>query len=403
MNQLEKVLLVHNFYKIPGGEDTVVTNEKKLLENHGHKVILYSRSNLELEECPAFRKLIFPLYLIFNFKTYKDVKRIIQTEHIDIVHVHNTLAVVSPSVYYAALQCNVPVVQTIHNFRLLCPGATFYRDDHICKDCIKHGLFCAVKHSCYRGSKVATLACVLNMWFHRTLKIYQRIYYICLTEFNRDELLKLKQINENRIFIKPNFSDDLDTEIIPYEHRKKRFIYAGRIDKSKGIIVLFEAWRKMGTGAPRLLVCGTGPMENWCRAFIKKNQLHQIHLLGYVPNIRLKMLLADSLALILPTQLYEGFPMAIVEAYSTGTPVIGSDIGNVGSIIEEGITGWKFKPDSAEDLVEKIKRVSDICTSVYEEYRKKYTSEHNYDLLKSTYRKACMEYEISDGIHNGHS
>lgn len=387
MKQLENVLLVHNYYQIPGGEDTVVTNEKKLLEYHGHKVILYSRSNSELKEWTAFRKLIFPLSMVFNIKTYKDIKKIIQTEHIDIVHVHNTLAMVSPSVYYAALYCNVPVVQTVHNFRLLCPGATFYRDGHICKDCIKHGLFCAVRHNCYRGSKAATLACVLNMWIHRSLKIYQKLNYICLTEFNKDALLKLKQINENRVFIKPNFSDNLETEIIPYEHRKKRFMYAGRIDKSKGIGVLFDAWRQMGAEAPQLLVCGTGPMEDWCREYIKKNQLNQIHLLGYVPNPRLKMLMADSLALILPTQLYEGFPMTIVEAYSSGTPVIGSDIGNVGSLIENGITGWKFKTDSAEDLAKKVKQVSDICISVREEFGKKYTSLRNYDLIKSIYEK----------------
>lgn len=391
MKQLENVLLVHNYYQIPGGEDTVVTNEKKLLENNGHKVILYSRSNSELKEWTTFRKLVFPLSMVFNIKTYKDIKKIIQTERIDIVHVHNTLAMVSPSVYYAALCCNAPVVQTIHNFRLLCPGATFYRDGHICKDCIKYGLFCAVRHNCYRGSKAATFACVLNMWIHRALKIYQKLNYICLTEFNKDALLKLKQINENQIFIKPNFSDNLDIETIPYKHRKKRFIYAGRIDKSKGIDVLFDAWRQMGAEAPQLLVCGIGPMEDWCKEYIKKNQLNQIYLLGYVPNPRLKMLMADSLALIMPTQLYEGFPMTIVEAYSTGTPVIGSDIGNVGSLIEDGITGWKFKTDSAEDLAKRVKQVSDICTSVQEEFRKKYTSLHNYDLIKSIYEKIVSD------------
>ena len=147
----------------------------------------------------------------------------------------------------------------------------------------------------------------------------------------------------------------------------------------------------MGAEAPQLLVCGIGPMEDWCKEYIKKNQLNQIYLLGYVPNPQLKMLMADSLALIMPTQLYEGFPMTIVEAYSTGTPVIGSDIGNVGSLIEDGITGWKFKTDSAEDLAKRVKQVSDICTSVQEEFRKKYTSLHNYDLIKSIYEKIVSD------------
>lgn len=391
MSKLEKILLVHNYYQIPGGEDTVVANEKQLLENHGHNVILYSRSNSELKQFSKYAKLLFPLSMVFNIKTYKDVKRIILTEHIDIVHVHNTLTMISPSVYYAALHCNVPVVQTVHNFRLLCPGATFYRDDHICKDCIQYGLLHAVRHKCYRGSRAETLACVLNMWIHRTLRIYGKLNYICLTEFNKCELLHLKQINESQTFIKPNFSDNLDNGITPYEQRKKRFLYAGRIDKSKGITVLFDAWQQMGAGAPELLVCGTGPMEYWCMKYIDDHQLNQVHMLGYVPNSRLKMLIADSLALILPTQLYEGFPMTIVEAYSTGTPVIGSDIGNVGSIIENNVTGWKFKADSAQDLAEKVKQVSDICTSVYAEYQKKYTPDRSYILLKSIYKKICSK------------
>ena len=119
-----------------------------------------------------FQKLFLPITTVFNPRTYKDIKRLIKSENIEIVHVHNTLNLISPAVYYAARAMKVPVVQTVHNFRLLCPGATFYRDGHICEDCVEHGLKCAVKHNCYRGSKIQTLACVINTKIHRMTRTY---------------------------------------------------------------------------------------------------------------------------------------------------------------------------------------------------------------------------------------
>lgn len=387
MNGLENILLVHNYYQISGGEDTVVTNEKKLLEDKGHKVLVYNRSNSEIKKFSILKKLLLPIIMIFNVRTYKDIRRIIEREQIDIVHVHNTLALVSPSVYYAALSKAVPVIQTVHNFRLLCPGATFYRNGHICEDCIHFGLLCAVKHGCYRGSRLATISCVIGTWIHRFFGVYKKLNYICLTEFNKTMLLELKQIQPVQIFVKPNFADSPYERIIPYKQRKKRFIFAGRIDKLKGIAVLFDAWRKIGREGPELIVCGTGAMKDWCEEYINKHNLFNIKLLGYIPNDEIKKLLADSYALILPTQWYEGFPMTIVEAYSVGTPVIGSDIGNVGSIIDEGVTGWKFKSDSSESLVETVRAVKDISSTVQRAYIRMYTSEINYIMLKSIYKK----------------
>lgn len=257
MEKKQTILQVHNYYQIPGGEDTVVANEKKLLEDHGHEVVQYSRNNSELKEFSKFRKLLLPFTTIFNPRTYKEVKRIIGEQNIDIVHVHNTPNLISPAVYYAALSCKVPVVQTVHNFRLLCPGATFYRDGHICEDCVKHGLGCGVKHGCYRGSKVQTLVCVLSTWLHRMMGIYGKLNYICLTEFNKEKLLTLKQIKAEQVFIKPNFVVN-EIAAIPYGERPNQYIFAGRLDKLKGIDILFESWEQMGESALTLIVCGTG-------------------------------------------------------------------------------------------------------------------------------------------------
>lgn len=387
----QKILLVHNFYQIPGGEDTVVANEMKMLQKHGHEVVLYTRNNSELKEFSKLRKLMLPFTTVFNPQTYKEIKRIIQEEKIDIVHVHNTLNLISPAVYYAARSCHVPVVQTVHNFRLLCPGATFYRDGHICEECMERGLHCAVKYGCYRGSKIQTLACAFTTWFHRMTRIYGNINYICLTEFNREKLLMLKQIRPNRVFVKPNFVDSADTEMIPYEHRENQYIFAGRLDKLKGINILLEAWKKMGERAPKLLICGTGPMEGWCQEYIAQNHLKTIEMKDFVPNHEVKKRIGQSKALILPTQLYEGFPMTIVEAYSVGTPVLCSDLGNAGSAVEEGITGYKFAPESPASIAEAVSQLenSDIDSTVITEiYIKKYSSEQNYLMLEDIYHKA---------------
>lgn len=381
----EKVLIAHNYYQIPGGEDTVVQNEKKLLEDHGHEVVLYTRHNFELKEFSKIQKLLIPFSTIFNMRTYREVKQIIKEKQIDIVHVHNTLNLISPSVYYAAFTQKVPVVQTIHNFRLLCPGATFYRDGHVCEKCLEKGLFCAVKHSCYRGSRVQTLACVVSTLIHRAIGTYGKINYICLTEFNKSKLLNLKKIKEDKVFVKPNFVQAAK-ECVPYSERKNQFIYVGRLEEIKGIDVLLNAWKLLGEDAPELLVCGKGPLEEWAKDFVNDNHLEKVKLLGFVPNNQVQEMVGKSKALILPTQVYEGFPVTIVEAYGHGTPVIASDLGNAGNLVISDVTGEKFSYQSAEALANVVKEFgaydSEKILMIYQE---KYSSDRNYKDLWRIY------------------
>ena len=388
MEQKPTVLIVHNYYQIPGGEDTVVANEKDMLESRGHKVILYTRNNLELKELGIKQKVLLPFTTVYNLRTYQEIRRIIKEKKVDIVHVHNTLNLISPSVYYAAFSMKVPVVQTVHNFRLLCPNAIFYRNHHICEDCITKGLACAVQHNCYRDSKLQTLAYVISIKIHRIIKTYAKLHYICLTEFNKQKLLNLKQIQKDRIFIKPNFVTSV-REFVPKEERKEYVIFAGRLDKLKGVDLLLKAWRKMSDSAPKLFICGIGPMEKWCKKFIEKNHINA-EMLGFVPNTEVRKLIAYSRALIFPTQLYEGFPMSIVEAFSVGTPVISSDIGNAGNVVIEGISGCKFQKDSVNELINAIHRLESmdfIYDSTFKNYSDKYTEDINYKTLMCIYRK----------------
>lgn len=385
----EKILIVHNYYQIPGGEDTVVRNEKELLEQHGHKVVLYTRNNRELKNFSKGRKLLLPFTTVFNPRTYREIKRIIREEQIDLVHVHNTLNLISPAVYYAARSCRKPVVQTIHNFRLLCPGATFYRDGHICEDCVQQGLQCAVKHSCYRNSRMQTLACVINLKFHRMTGIYRQIHYICLTEFNRGKLLQLPGLKPEQVDVKPNFALQKESKEVTAGEREDFFLYAGRLDPLKGVQPLLEAWTRMGEQAPKLIMCGSGPLEDWCRETIEKHHLSSVDFRGQTPWEEVQKLMEKARAMILPTQWYEGFPMTIVEAYSKGTPVIGPDMGNVGDLILEGRTGWKYNPKQTEGLEKVIRKAAEEGLDnkeIQTYYEQMFGAECNYQKLMQIYQ-----------------
>lgn len=386
------ILIVHNHYQIPGGEDQVAAQEAELLWAHGHNVITYYRDNSELKDFSLGQKILLSFRTIYNPRTCREIRKCIRENKIDVVHVHNTLMLVSPAVYYAARKEKVPVVQTIHNFRLLCPGATFYRDNQICEDCLKKGLSCALKHRCYRGSFSQTLCCVLSMKLHRATGIYKKLTYICLTEFNKKKLLRLKGLKPEQIFVKPN-AVSAPEALVPELDRQDRVLFASRLEDLKGIRVLLEAWRLLGAQGPELLLCGDGPLEDWCRSFVEDNKLHNVRLLGRLPNDRVRSLMATSRALILPTQCYEGFPLCIAEAYSVGTPVLVSKLGNGGSLVRSGVTGLKFdqqSPQSIAKTVKKFMNTEDVDwqanTSAY--YRENLTPEMNYARLMEIYGAA---------------
>lgn len=382
----EKVLIVHNYYQIPGGEDTVIENEKNLLEANGHEVILYTRHNSELKNMSKLEKLLLPLSIIFNVRTYWEVRNLIKSEKIDVLHVHNTLNLISPSVYYAAFSKRIPVVQTIHNFRLLCPGAAFYRNGHVCEECVSKSLLCAVKHKCYRGSMIQTLACVISTSIHRMLGTYGKLNYICLTEFNKEKILNLRQVKKENVFVKPNFVQAMPEGKINVQ-RKHQMVFAGRLDKLKGIDFLIRAWSKVKDVELKLILCGTGPLEDWCKTYVAEHQLENIEIKGYVSNQDVKQLLGESEAMILPTQWYEGFPMTILEAFSVGTPVLGSDLGNVGKLIVQNVNGRCFAPDEQEELLDAVQSLNIDYAKVFQYFKDHYSAESNYQILKGIYEQ----------------
>ncbi len=382
-----RVLIVHNRYQIPGGEDVVVNNECRMLRENGHEVFLYERNNSELKNMNLLQKVCLPFTVIWSFRAAAEVRKLIRDNRIDIMHVHNTILLISPSVYYAALKEGVPVVQTIHNFRLLCPNGLFYRQGKICEDCVSKGLKCAVKHSCYRGSRLQTLALVLSMKYHRMRGIWSRLHYIVLTEFNREKLLEQGQIRSEQISVKPNFHL-ADEAYNGQKDRLDQFVYAARLDENKGIMFLLKTWKEKNISS-RLIICGDGPLREKVQEYIEKNDLASVRFMGQTDHEKVMEIFSQSRAMILPTQWYEGFPMTIVEAMSAGTPVIVPDLGNAGSIVKEGITGFHYEPENMDSLAEVLQKNMAFNDLVYQEYLLHYTREKNYQELIEIYRKAA--------------
>ncbi len=394
MEKKLRILQVHNAYQIPGGEDVVVANEKKLLEMNGNEVFSYSRNNDELKTMNAFQKLLIPFTAVYSFKTYREVKKLIRENKIDIVHVHNTLMVVSPSVFYAAFHCHVPVVQTLHNFRMLCPAGSYFRGDRICEECSEKGLQCSLKYGCYRGSKAQTFVSAAILKIHRMLGTYRKVNFICLTEFNREKLSRLNEggkqiVDMKKVYIKPNFTfqEGISGEV---QKAGDYFLVVGRVEALKGIDVVVKAFEKIPD--QKLIVAGDGPMMAEMKAYIMDHNMSNVKFAGYLDKAKVQEKYRGAKAVIMASQCYEAFAMTIAEAYSNAVPVIAGNVGNLANMVEEGVTGIKFVYDSPDDLAAKILKYNTMDIAKMKQnaktfYEKRLKPEDNYQILEEIYHK----------------
>lgn len=389
-NRKYNILIVHNYYQIPGGEDSVVINEKKMLESNGHKVFMYTRHNNEIKELNMLGRIRLAFDTIYSIKTIREVKKIIKENKIDIVHVHNTFPLISPSVYKAAYDCGVKVVQTIHNFRLLCPSATFTCNGGICEKCLSGGLKFSIRNKCYRNSRVQTFIVVLMLKINRIIGSYAKVSnYIALTNFSKQKLSML--VPKDKIVVKPNFINKKNTETISVENRNY-FMFLGRIDKLKGIDILLDAWKSIK--GEKLIIVGSGPEEDRVKNYIYNNKIDNIDFLGYRKKEEVIDLLSKAKALIIPSQWYEGLPMTLVESFSMNVPVIASKLGNLENLVNDGVNGLLFKYDDKFDLANKINQVSNdkelafkLSIGAKVSFEELYNKEINYQTLINIYSK----------------
>jgi glycosyltransferase involved in cell wall biosynthesis len=385
-----KILLVHNEYKFLGGEDVVVRQEKSLLENNGQEVLTYFHNNRELEQYSAFQRLTMVPRSIWAWDSKKQISEILEAAKPDVVHVHNTLTIISPSVYWACHEAGVPVVQTLHNFRLFCPVGNYLRDGKICEECRTHSLWRGVKYRCYRDSRAATATVALTLEVHRRLGTYQdKIQaYIAFHEFARQKYVQGGLPGE-KIFLKPNF--------VPSDPgmgggNGKFALFVGRLSPEKGIRTMLSAWERL-KGAVPLVIAGDGPM----RPLVEETaaRVPGIEYRGSLTRPEVIQAMQEARFLLLPSECYEGFPMTIAEAFACGLPVVASRIGAMEVLIEDGRSGLHFSPSDPADCAAKALEawgqpalLRRMGGDARQKYLDCYTAERNFTTLMDIYRRA---------------
>jgi glycosyltransferase involved in cell wall biosynthesis len=389
-----KVLIAHNSYRQRGGEDVAAESEARLLEERGHQVIFYRRHNDELEDLGPFAQITKGIGVVWAQDSYRALKELLLNENPDIAHFHNTFPLISPSAYFACSAARVPVVQTLHNYRLLCPGGQFLRDGKICESCLGRALpWPGVVHSCYRKSRSATAAVSAMLTTHWALHTWQGKVnvYVALSQFAKEKFIQ-GGLPAERIVVKPN-SVDANGETIAAEGKYALFV--GRLSEEKGLNVLLEAWRACREQMP-LRIVGDGPLRQELERSSERHSLRGISFLGQLSPRQTREQLRSARFLVFPSIWYEGFPMTIAEAFACQLPVVCSRIGSLDEIVQDQVTGVHFRPGDWQDLAAKIDwawkhpaELKEMGRAARRQYENKYAPERNYEMLLEIYKRAA--------------
>lgn len=387
-----RILLTHNHYQQPGGEDVVFAAESALLRRNGHEVITYSEDNSRIHR---LNRLSLAATTLWSAKTRCRLLKLLRDARPDVAHFHNIFPLISPSAYSACRETGVPVVQTLHNYRLLCPAATFFRAGRVCEDCLnKTPPWPGALRGCYRKSRSQTALVGAMLTLHRWLKSWSDNVdvYVALTEFARRKFIQ-GGLPGAKIVVKPNFvSPDPGERNGGGEYA----LFVGRLSEEKGVRTLIRAWRSL-RDVP-LRIAGDGPLRAEVRAFINCEKLDRVELLGAQSYESVIGLIQGARFLIFPSEWYETFGRVAVEAFACGVPVLTTRLGAMAEIVEEGSTGMLFNPGDPVDLAAKVRwavenpeAMAQIGKSARRTYEEKYTSECNYDLLLNIYRSAMEQ------------
>lgn len=350
LRTVRRVLQVHTRYRQAGGEDEVVAAERQLLEEAGLSVaqVIFDNPGPGGRRASPASLLTQGASAVWSRAAARRVREAIEASGSQVVHVHNTFVAASPSVYEAAYSCRVPVVQTLHNYRLVCPAGTVYRSGHPCTDCFGHAVpWPAVAHSCYRGSRPQSAVVAATLAVGRAKHTYSRKIsaYFALTRFQRD-LLVQGGLPADKMQVLPNF---LEPDPGEGDGPRKGLLFVGRLSVDKGLTTLLQA----AALAPGLVrIAGMGPQASLVESASRTGDLEA---LGQLDKAAVFDQLRGAVAMVLPSVWYEGFPMSVLEAYATGTPVIASGIGSLAEVVEDGVTGLIVRPGDAEDLANRLR------------------------------------------------
>jgi len=392
-----KILTVHNKYLNRGGEDESRESEDRLLEANGYQVRQVLFENTTIQSRSLFQ---VGLECSWSQPAYDRVHQAIEEWRPDILDVHNFFPLASPSIWYAGRNLRVPVVQTLHNYRLLCPAATFLRDGRVCEDCTHHALpLPGIVHRCYHGSMLQTAALALMIGMHRAMKSVDRAVslFIVVSEFEKAKFVE-NGFAESRLFVKPNFVLDGGRP----GQGGEDFLFVGRLSEEKGIGVLFRAMESAGEG-PNLNIIGDGPLRREVEEAARRNP--RIRYLGMRSQREVLEFMANARCVIVPSIWYETFGRVVAESFSRGTPVIVSKIGALAELVDDQRTGLLFTPGDSQDLASAIRyatanpaRMCEMRKNARRDYEEKFTAARNLELLLAAYEMAKNNQEADSGL-----
>ena len=396
------ILVAHNYYKLTGGEDQCVAAEVALLRGHGHHVTHYCLSNDTID---GMRRLQLAGRTIWSRQAFLEMRRLIGALRPQVVHFHNTFPLISPAAYYAAHAEGVPVVQTLHNFRLICVNALLFRDGKPCEDCIgKMSPWRGVAHNCYRDSRAASAAVAAMLTTHRLLGTWRNAVdaYIALSEFSRRKFIE-GGLPANKIAVKFNF---VYPEPGTGDGNGGYAVYVGRLSPEKGVETLLKAWRAIGKAVP-LKIAGDGPLAPAVQEAAAQNPA--IQWLQGVAHEKVYDLIGAATFLVLPSQCYEGaLPRVVIEAFAKGTPVVVPRHGAMAEIVD-GNNGLCFAPGDAEDLAARVRSIfanasaqKRMRRAARETFDRNFTAEANHEALMAIYAQAVDGYLRRD-LHEMHA
>jgi glycosyltransferase involved in cell wall biosynthesis len=379
-------LSLHTFYRQAGGEDAVFRAEVALLQERGHEVLELTFDNCDLENLPSWRQAGLTLW---NQEAYRQVREAIREHRPDLLHVHNTFPLASPAVIHAAKAEGVPVVMTLHNYRLLCVNALFFRRGRVCEDCLGGLPWRGVLHGCYRESRPASAVVAGMLTLHRALGTWNLVdRFIALTEFARGKFLEAGFPPE-KVVVKPNF---VHPDPGPGQGRGGYALFVGRLSPEKGVLTLLEAWRRLGGRVP-LRVVGDGPLMPEVSRLAQ--EVPGVEVLGRKGPEEVYALMGEASFLVFPSEWYETFGRVAIEAFAKGTPVVAARIGAGAEVTDHGRTGLHFRPGDPEDLAAQVEwllshpaELSRMRKEARAEYEAKYTAERNYARLMAIYKEA---------------
>lgn len=392
--------MLHNYYQDAGGEDIVFAMESALLRSQGHEVTEIAANNSEISSVGRLR---VAAKAVWAPDWHRLVAELLRHKSFDIAHVHNFFPLVSPSVYFAFNKARVPVVQTLHNYRLLCPAGTLLRSGSPCHDCVgKSYPWPGVLHACYRDSHLGSAATATMLGTHNLLRTWSRRIdqYIALTDFAKNIFVR-GGLPETKIAVKPNFIHP-DPAVRSVSDTRSGALFVGRLSNEKGLSTLVDSWSRLG-GLVTLTVVGEGPERNALEASVQKAGLAKvITFRGVVERPELMTMMSNAQFLVFPSEWYEGFPLVLAEAFACGTPVIASRLGAMAEIIDDGRTGLLFESGDPQDLEAKIRialqnlsLLREMGTHCRTQYENEYSAAKNYDRLIEIYVRAKEEEEAS--------